>query len=445
MQGSVICGSACRRTEPLPVADARSVRLPGTRPALQSRRVDSRPRRSRADRQHAAGAGDAARHRPVRAVPEARIAEPRRLDQGPHRPVDDRGRRARRPPQARRHRGRSDRRQHRPRPGAGGARQGLPRRPGRARQDVDREGAAPEGARRRGAHHALRRRQGPSRVLPGPGRAARAATSPARSSSTSSTTPPTRWRTRRTTGPEIWAQMEHDVDAIVVRRRLGRHDHRPDALLPHACSPTLGFVLADPVGSILAEYTRSGTIGTAGSWAVEGIGEDFIPVDRRPLAACAQAYSINDEESFGTARELLRAEGILGGSSTGTLLAAALRYCREQTAPKRVVSFVCDTGTRYLSKIYNDQWMIDQGLLAAPALRRPARPDRRAASRTAASSASRPTTPCSPPIQRMRLADVSQLPVLDGGRLVGVIDESDLLLRGARRCRALPRPGRRGA
>ena len=81
------------------------------------------------------------------------------------------------------------------------------------------------------------------------------------------------------------------------------------------------------------------------------------------LSSVCAAYSVSDAESLGTARELLRAEGILGGSSTGTLLAAALRYCREQKTPKRVVSFVVDTGTRYLSKMYNDQWMLDQGLL----------------------------------------------------------------------------------
>jgi cystathionine beta-synthase len=150
------------------------------------------------------------------------------------------------------------------------------------------------------------------------------------------------------------------------------------------------------------------------------------------------AYSIADEESFGTARELLRREGIAGGSSTGTLLAAALRYCRAQTAPKRVVSFVCDTGTRYLSKVYNDNWMIDQGLLARPRFgdlrdlvaRRPS--EGNVISVT-------PEETLLTAFQRMRLADVSQLPVLDGERLVGVIDESDLLLsvhRDAKRFRS---------
>jgi cystathionine beta-synthase len=160
---------------------------------------------------------------------------------------------------------------------------------------------------------------------------------------------------------------------------------------------------------------------------VEGIGEDFVP-GIADLSGVTQAYSISDEESFSSARELLKREGILGGSSTGTLLAAALRYCRAQTEPKRVVSFVCDTGTRYLSKVYNDQWMVDQGLL-----KRAHYGDlrdiisRRAEDGSVVSVA--PDDTLLTAFQRMRLADVSQLPVLQGGRLVGVVDESDLLFK----------------
>ena len=191
--------------------------------------------------------------------------------------------------------------------------------------------------------------------------------------------------------------------------------------------PELAFVLADPVGSILAEYTRSGAIGEAGFWFTEGIGEDFIP-PIADLSGVRAAYSITDEESFSTARELLRKEGIMGGSSTGTLLAAALRYCREQTSPKRVVSFVCDTGTRYLSKVYNDQWMHDAGLLSRHQygeLRDLIA--RRTEDDSVVSVA--PADTLLVAFQRMRGAEVSQLPVLDGGQLVGILDETDILLR----------------
>jgi cystathionine beta-synthase len=227
------------------------------------------------------------------------------------------------------------------------------------------------------------------------------------------------------TGPEIWAQMGQDVDAIVVGvgsagtlTGLTRYFRR--------VQPRLAFVLADPAGSIVAEYTRSGQVGRAGSWAVEGIGEDFIP-PIADLSGVQQAYSIPDQESFATARELLRREGILGGSSTGTLLAAALRWCREQQRPQRVVSFVCDTGTRYLSKVYNDHWMVDQGLLP----RRRYGDLRDLVSRRFEEGAVisvGPEDTLLTAFQRMRLAEVSQLPVLEAERLVGVVDESDLLL-----------------
>ncbi len=230
----------------------------------------------------------------------------------------------------------------------------------------------------------------------------------------------------RTTGPELWEQSGHAIDAIVVGvgsagtiTGLTKFFRR--------VAPRVEFVLADPIGSILAEYVRSGTIGTAGSWAVEGIGEDFVP-PIADLSAVRHAYSISDQESFATARELLRAEGILGGSSTGTLVAAALRYCREQTEAKRVVSFVCDTGTRYLSKLYNDQWMLDQGLLSRPPLGDLRDLISRRFDEGSVVSVG-PSDTLLTAFQRMRLAEVSQLPVLDGARLVGVVDESDLMFK----------------
>lgn len=230
----------------------------------------------------------------------------------------------------------------------------------------------------------------------------------------------------RGTGPELWEQSGHDLDAIVVGvgssgtlTGLTRYFR--------GVQPKLEFVLADPVGSILADQVLTGTHGPAGSWAVEGIGEDFIP-PIADLSGIKHAYSISDEESFATSRELLRTEGLMGGSSTGTLLATALRFCRAQTKPLRVATFVCDTGTRYLSKVYNDSWMIDEGLLARTQygdLRDivARRPDEGGVVSVT------PDDTLLTAFQRMRLADVSQLPVLDGTRLAGVIDESDVLMQ----------------
>ena len=230
-----------------------------------------------------------------------------------------------------------------------------------------------------------------------------------------------------TTGPEIWDQCNHKVDAIVVGvgssgtlTGLSRYFKK--------MQPNLEFVLADPQGSILADYVTTGVLRTdAGSWAVEGIGEDFIP-GIAVLSRVKKAYTSPDEESFGTARLLLQREGILGGSSTGTLLAAALRYCREQTRPKRVVTFVCDTGTRYLSKVYSDGWMVDQGLISRPKTGdlRDLIGRRHDAGEVVTLS---PADTLLTAFNRMRNSDLQQLPVVDDkGRLVGLIDESDILL-----------------
>jgi cystathionine beta-synthase len=229
-----------------------------------------------------------------------------------------------------------------------------------------------------------------------------------------------------TTGPEIWEQMDHNIDAIVVG--VGSSGTLTGLTnYFRKVAPQVEFILADPAGSILAEYIATGHVSeTSGSWAVEGIGEDFIPAIA-DMSAVTKAYTIEDVESFATARALLKEEGIPGGSSTGTLLAAALRYCREQTTPKRVVSFVCDTGTRYLSKVYNDGWMRDQGLLE----RRQYHDLRDLIGRRFDAGEVISVTPEDTlmiAFNRMRAADVAQLPVLQKGQLVGIIDESDLLL-----------------
>jgi cystathionine beta-synthase len=180
------------------------------------------------------------------------------------------------------------------------------------------------------------------------------------------------------------------------------------------------------VGSVLADYIHTGRLGTAGSWAVEGIGEDFIP-SIADLSRVTYAYSIPDAESMATARALLRQEGILGGSSSGTLLAAALRYCREQTAPQRVVSFVCDSGAKYLSKTYNDAWMFERGFLAREHAGdlRDLIVRRHDAGLTVTVQAGDSLLTA---YNRMRGADVSQLPVVDeANRIVGIVDEFDLL------------------
>jgi len=227
-----------------------------------------------------------------------------------------------------------------------------------------------------------------------------------------------------TTAPEIWEQMNHDVDAIVCGVGSGGTlTGLGNFFRKH--SPKTEIILADPAGSILAPLVNENKKVAPGSWLVEGIGEDFVP-DILDLKLTQKAYTIPDDESFRTARELLHREGIFAGSSTGTLLAAALRYCKEQKTPKRVMTFACDTGGRYLSKMFNDAWMDEQrflgrhmtGTVADLVTRR---------YREGAVIVVKPTETIRTAYNRMRAADVSQLPVMDGDRIVGLIDDRAIL------------------
>jgi cystathionine beta-synthase len=227
-----------------------------------------------------------------------------------------------------------------------------------------------------------------------------------------------------TTAPEIMQQLGGKVDAIVIgvgssgtvsgfSKYLKDNNHGAE------------IIIADPVGSVVAGYVNNGTIGDSSPWLVEGIGEDFIPSIAR-FDGAAKGYSISDAESFDTARDLLRKEGVLAGSSTGTLLSAALKYCREQTEEKVVVTFACDTGNKYLSKLYNDFWMQDQGFIERKKqgdLRDLiGRPHGERATITVG-----PTDILATAHNRLRNAGFSQLPVMDNGRLVGIVTEDTII------------------
>ena len=229
-----------------------------------------------------------------------------------------------------------------------------------------------------------------------------------------------------TTAPEIWRQMGGRLDAVVCGVGTGG----TLAGLTHyfaRTAPHVDMVLADPVGSGLATFATTGRLPEKMTpWLVEGIGGDSVP-SVADFSRVAGTYSIPDAEAFLTCRDLLAREGIIAGTSTGTLLAAALRYCRAQRAPKRVVTFVCDSGNKYLSKVYNDYWMLDQGFLEREHLGDLrdliARRHSERASVTVNSTESVMAA-----YRRMKLYDVSQVPVMKDGRIVGIVDEEDILL-----------------
>ena len=228
-----------------------------------------------------------------------------------------------------------------------------------------------------------------------------------------------------TTGPEIWEQMDKNIDAIVIGVGSGGTITGVGRYLKEQ-HPDIEIILADPEGSILAPIVNEGKNISAGSWLVEGIGEDFVP-SITDMDLVTKAYWISDKDSFNTARELLKREGVLAGSSTGSLVAAALRWAKEQTQPKRIVTFACDHGSKYLAKMFNDYWMLDQGFIDRKKHGdlRDLITRRHETSEDFTLSSSLPVIQA---IKNMHLYDISQMAVIENEQVVGILDESDILL-----------------
>src|SRR5262249_49066654 len=160
----------------------------------------------------------------------------------------------------------------------------------------------------------------------------------------------------RETGPEIWEQTEGRVTAFVAGVGTGGTISGVGRYLKER-NPEVRIIGADPEGSVLSGDSPR-------PWKVEGIGEDFVPKTLNGQVV-DEWIRVSDTESFHTARELARREGLLVGGSTGTAMAAALRYARRLTAADVVVVLCPDTGRNYLSKFYDDVWLAENHLLGA--------------------------------------------------------------------------------
>ncbi len=233
------------------------------------------------------------------------------------------------------------------------------------------------------------------------------------------------------TGPEIVEQVRAatggPVGAFVCGVGSGGTITGVGRALKEA-DPSTKIILSDPSGSILHPLVNEGKKTSPGSWLVEGMGEDFVP-DVCELDLADAAYPITDKESFDAARDLLRAEGVLAGSSTGCLVAAALKFCREQTEPMTVVTLACDQGAKYLDKIFSEPYLLDEGLLGREpagdlrdllALRHALRED----------ITIKPTDSAAQAFKTLRLHAVPALPVIDPAhpdKLLGEFSETAML------------------
>jgi cystathionine beta-synthase len=220
----------------------------------------------------------------------------------------------------------------------------------------------------------------------------------------------------RTTGPEIWEQTEGRITVFVAGVGTGGTVSGVARYLKER-KPDVKIVGADPEGSVLSG-------GSPRPWKVEGIGEDFVPKTFNSQLV-DDWVRVSDTESFHYARALSRREGILAGGSSGTNVAAALRYARRLTRDDVVVTLVCDTGRNYLSKFFDDEWLSANKLVLHEQPIHSLGDLLKVRGRRSLVTIT-PEATVADAIEAMQSAGISQLPVLQDGKPVGSIQEVTL-------------------
>jgi cystathionine beta-synthase len=235
------------------------------------------------------------------------------------------------------------------------------------------------------------------------------------------------------TGPEIWRQTGGDFEVFCAGMGTGGTLSGTGKYLREK-KPGIKIVGIDPVGSLYYDFVKSGRITKPFSYKVEGIGEDFFPTTMN-LGILDDVVRVDDKECFLMTRDLTRMEGLFVGGSGGAVVAGAVKYSRTLMArgqaragdrPARILVALADAGHKYLSKIFNDDWMRDNGFLDdSPGLGtvrdvitgRDQRP----------LITARPNAALREVIAQMKTLGISQLPVVDDGKLCGIVGEVDLL------------------
>jgi cystathionine beta-synthase len=230
-----------------------------------------------------------------------------------------------------------------------------------------------------------------------------------------------------TTGPEIWRQTAGRIDVFVAGMGTGGTITGVGKFLKEM-NPKIQIVGIDPIGSILHDYFYSGRMAEAHSYKVEGIGEDFIP-SVYDFAYIDDMVKVNDKESLLMTRRLVREEGMFVGGSCGAAVAGALRYASERSLgpDKLVVVLLPDSGTRYLSKVFDDNWMRENRFLESDWVDTPVSAilGRKPRQEMVSARCSESVTAV---IDKLKAADVSQLPVIgERDQLVGIVTEVNLL------------------
>ncbi|MBI4125265.1 MAG: cystathionine beta-synthase [Deltaproteobacteria bacterium] len=228
------------------------------------------------------------------------------------------------------------------------------------------------------------------------------------------------------TGPEIWEQTEGTIDTLILGIGTGGTMTGCARFLKEK-NPKIKIVGVDPEGSVFYDYFHHKKTVKPHVYHIEGIGEDFFP-GTTDLKLLDDFVQVNDKESYQMARQLLVREGLFVGSSSGAAVVGAIRYARNLKRPENIVVIFPDSGGRYLTKLFNDQWLKDQGLWES--VTQPhgvvedlivKRFDRGEVVFTTMKEN------VGQAIHKMAAEGISQLPVMEGGKIVGLITESDVL------------------
>lgn len=226
------------------------------------------------------------------------------------------------------------------------------------------------------------------------------------------------------TGPEIWKQTEGKIDAVVAGMGtcgtitgLGQFFKEKN--------PKIQIVGVDPKGSILKDLFETGKMPEAHSYKIEGIGEDKVPANL-DFSVIDHIVRVEDKEAMLMTRALLTKEGIFAGTSCGAAVVGALRYMSSTPNPGRVLVILPDSGNRYLSKVYNDAWMMENSFLDKKATNTVG-DLLRLIHKTPKIVSARAKDSVEEVVKLMRDEGISQLPVMDGNEIIGLVSETDLL------------------
>ncbi|MCB9057069.1 MAG: pyridoxal-phosphate dependent enzyme [Calditrichae bacterium] len=223
------------------------------------------------------------------------------------------------------------------------------------------------------------------------------------------------------TGPELYKQMDGKIDYFVAGIGTGGTLSGVARYLKEQ-NPDIKIIAVDPEGSVFYDYFKHGKPGDPHVYKLEGIGEDMM-VDAMDFNVVDDILQINDQEGFDMCRLLARKEGIFSGGSSGAAVWGALQVAKSLPADKNVVTILPDTGFRYLSKIYNDEWLRDNGFVLTE--------NNETIGNLTSSNKKLITTNSKALIKDviflMKENNISQMPVVDNGKLIGIISESSIL------------------